>query len=149
MHIQPKVKRYFPISSANILSIICRTRFNNGAIDSFAIRPSDRSFAYVPLLFYLHVARVQVDDPHAKRKFSHASPYTALLSIAFASMNEIKSLFKGLARGSAARRFHYNRGTRPSGISSFCLLQTKKKKKDQAVFFILTGSRNALQYLIP
>lgn len=46
------------------------------------------------LLFYRRILWVQMDDEDAKRNFSHASPYFALLSIMFISTNEIKSLFK-------------------------------------------------------
>lgn len=88
--------------------------FNNAAIDFFAIWPSDRAvhkfhtpdFLYesptISTAFVLLLHRMNTGEPDTKWNLFHALLYAAFLSIAFTSMNEIKSLLKRLC----VRRFY-------------------------------------------
>lgn len=55
------------------------------------IADDKRSFCFI-------AARMQVDDPNAKRNFSHASPAVCIVFLPVASMNEIKSFLKAVPR---------------------------------------------------
>lgn len=94
-------------------------------------------------------ARMQVDDPARKAKlFSRLSVYHTTVNRS--RINERNKISFWRPRARLGRTTILLTAKRGRVVFPELLSFTKKRtERDQAVFFILTGSRNALQYLIP